>query len=327
MKKQFLGGLCVLLGSIVCAAPSFAQQNFDAVEVHTLQVRDNIYMIVGAGGNITMQLGDDGILLVDTQFAPLSDKILAAIRKISDKPIRYIVNTHHHGDHTGGNANLRAAGSTVSGGNMAGAITDSGVGAAIIAHENVLLRLSSATGDQATPSGGWPTDTFFGKKKEAFINGEGIEILHMPSAHTDSDSIVFFRRSDVISSGDVFVTTSYPVIDIPGGGSYAGIVKAVERLVDIIIPVYGQDGGTLVIPGHGRLSNLGDVLNFREMVIVIRDRMQHMIDAGMTLEQVKAAKPTFDYDPVYGATTGFWTTDRFIEAAYQSLSNPPEEAE
>ena len=125
------------------------QQNFDAVEIQALQVRDNIYMLVGAGGNITMQVGDDGILLVDTQFAPLSEKIVAAIRKISAKPIHYIVNTHHHGDHTGGNANLRAAGTTVSGGNMAGAIRDSGVGAAIIAHENVLMRLSSATGEQA----------------------------------------------------------------------------------------------------------------------------------------------------------------------------------
>jgi glyoxylase-like metal-dependent hydrolase (beta-lactamase superfamily II) len=327
MKKQFLGALGAVLCGVGYAAASEAQQNFDAVEVHALQVRDSIYMLVGAGGNITLQLGDDGILLVDTQFAPLSQKIVAAIRQISDKPIHYIVNTHHHGDHTGGNANLRLAGSTVTGGNVAGTIRDAAVGAAIIAHENVLVRLSSATGAQAVPSDAWPTNTFFGDKKELYYDGEGIEIIHMPAAHTDSDSIVFFRRSDVISSGDVFVTTSYPVIDIPGGGSYAGIVKALDRLVDIIIPVYGQDGGTLVIPGHGRLSNLGDVLNFREMVIVVRDRMQAMIKAGMTLAQVKAAKPTFDYDPVYGSTTGFWTTDRFIEAAYQSLSEQAEGAQ
>jgi glyoxylase-like metal-dependent hydrolase (beta-lactamase superfamily II) len=327
MKKQLLAALCAVLGGIGYGAASQAQQDFAAVEIRPLQVRDNIYMLVGAGGNMTMQMGEQGILIVDTQFAPLSEKIVAAIRGISDKPIHYIINTHHHGDHTGGNANLRAAGTTVSGGNMAGAIRDSGVGAAILAHENVLLRLSSATGPQAVPSGGWPTSTFFGKKKELYYNGEGIEIIHVPAAHTDGDSIVFFRRSDVISAGDVFGTTSYPVIDIPGGGSYAGIVSALERLVDIIIPVYGQDGGTLVIPGHGRLSNLGDVLNYREMVIVVRDRMQSMIDAGMTLEQVKAAKPTQDYDPVYGSTTGFWTTDRFIEAAYQSLSNPPEDAQ
>ena len=326
MKKHFVAALLAALGSVGFSVASQAQQDFAAGEIRSLQVRDNVYMLVGAGGNITMQVKDEGILLVDTQFAPLSEKIVAAIRKISDKPIHYIVNTHHHGDHTGGNANLRAVGTTVSGGNMAGAIRDSGVGAAIVAHENVLLRLSSATGPQAVPSGGWPTSTFFGKKKELYYNDEGIEIIHVPAAHTDGDSIVFFRQSDVISAGDVFGTTSYPVIDIPGGGSYAGIVSALERLVDIIIPVYGQDGGTLVIPGHGRLSNLGDVLNYREMVIVVRDRMQGMIDAGMTLEQVKAAKPTQDYDPVYGSTTGFWTTDRFIEAAYRSLSNPPEDA-
>ncbi len=326
MKRSVLAALWIAFGNAALVATAAAQQqNFDAVQIQTLQVRDDVYMLVGAGGNITLQVGDDGLLIVDTQFAPLSQKIIAAIRQISDKPLRYIIDTHHHGDHTGGNANLRLAGATVSGGNMAGAIRDSGVGAAIIAHENVLNHLSSATGPQALPADGWPTDTFFGKKKELYFNHQGIEILHQPAAHTDGDSIVFFRRSDVISAGDVFGTTSYPVIDLANGGSYAGIVKALDRLEDIIIPVYGQDGGTLVIPGHGRLSNLGDVLNYREMVIVIRDRIQGLIDAGMTLEQVKAAKPSKDYDPVYGATTGFWTTDKFIEAAYQSLKSPPED--
>jgi glyoxylase-like metal-dependent hydrolase (beta-lactamase superfamily II) len=336
MKKQLLAAVgatlcCMALGAGAqqrAAAPRAAappQQDFSKVEIHTLKVRDNLYMLVGSGGNITVQIGDDGILLVDTQYAPLSDKILAAIRKLSDKPIHYIVDTHHHGDHTGGNSNLRLAGNTVSGGNMAGAIRDAGVGAAIIAHENVLNRLSTDKTPGALPSSGWPTSTYFGAKKELYFNNEGIEILHMPAAHTDGDSIVFFRRSDVISTGDVFVTNSYPFIDIASGGSYAGIVKALDRIEDIVIPVYGQDGGTLVIPGHGRLSNLGDVLNFREMIIVVRDRIQEMINAGMTLEQVKAAKPTFDYDPVYGATTGFITTDSFVEAAYQSLKNPPED--
>jgi len=317
--------VAAFLSTAFCGASlAQQQQNFDTVEIQALQVRDNVYMLVGSGGNITMQVGDDGILLVDTQFAPLAEKIVAAIRKLSPKPIHYIVNTHHHGDHTGGNANLRAAGTTVSGGNMAGAIRDSGVGAAIVAHENVLARLSSATGEQATPSGGWPTSTFFGSKKELYYNGEGIEIIHVPAAHTDGDSIVFFRRSDVISAGDVFGTTSYPFIDLASGGSYQGFVAAIEKLVDIIIPVYGQDGGTLVIPGHGRISNLGDVLNYREMVIVVGDRIKSMIEAGMTLEQVKAAKPTFDYDPVYGTRAG--AADRFIDAAYQSLSSPPGDA-
>ena len=314
------------IATVLFAAPGTAQQqqNFDAVEIQALKVRDDIYMLVGAGGNITMQVGSDGILLVDTQYAPLSEKIVAAIRKISPQPIHYIVDTHHHGDHTGGNANLRLAGNTVSGGNMAGAIRDSGVGAAIVAHENVLLRLSSDTSPNALPSAGWPTSTFFGAKKELYYNGEGIEIIHVPAAHTDGDSIVFFRRSDVIAAGDVFGTTGYPFIDLASGGSYAGFVAALEKLVDIIIPVYGQDGGTLVIPGHGRVSNLGDVLNYREMVIVVGDRIRAMIDKGMTLEQVKAAKPTIDYDPVYGARAG--AADRFIEATFQSLSAPPGDA-
>ena len=326
--KPFIraASIAALAAAGFCTAV-FAQapQNFDAVKIDTLKVRDNIYMLVGSGGNITVQVGEEGILLVDTQYAPLSDKILAAIRAISPKPIYYIVNTHHHGDHTGGNVNLRAAGTTVSGGNMAGAIRDSGVGAAIIAHENVLLRLSSDKSAQALPSGGWPTSTFFGNKKELFYNGEGIAIIHLPAAHTDGDSIVFFRRSDVISAGDVFVTTSYPFIDTASGGTYQGYVAAIEKLVDIIIPVYGQDGGTLVVPGHGRISNLGDVLNYREMVIVVGDRIKSMIDAGMTLEQVKAAKPTFSYDPVYGARAG--SADRFIEETYQTLKSPPGESQ
>lgn len=320
MKNIARAALCGSLVGLALCATAAAQQNFDAVEIQALQVRDNVYVLVGAGGNITMQVADDGILLVDTQFAPLSDKIIAAIRAISPQPIHYIVNTHHHGDHTGGNANLRAAGFTVTGGNMAGAIRDSGVGAAIIAHENVLLHLSSDTSPQALPSGGWPTSTFFGAKKELFYNGEGIEIIHVPAAHTDGDSIVFFRRSDLIAAGDVFSTTGYPLIDRQNGGSYAGFVSAVEKLVDIIIPVYGQDGGTLVIPGHGRVSNLGDVLNYREMLIVVGDRIKSMIAAGMTLEQVKAAKPTFDYDPVYGSREG--AAERFVEATFQSLSAP-----
>ena len=296
-------------------------QNFDAVEIHTLPAQGNVTMLVGAGGNITVQAGPDGILIVDTEYPQLSDKILAALRKISDKPLHYIINTHYHADHTAGNENLRKAGNTITGGNVQGDLgAEASEGAAVIAHNNVLERMSGAIGGQpATPQGTWPTDTFVGEEKKLWFNNEGIEIIHIPNAHTDGDSIVFFRKSDVISTGDLFVTTTYPIIDVAAGGTINGYLNGLQKIVDLIIPVYGQEGGTLVIPGHGRLCDLGDVLNYREMTTIIRDRIQDMIKKGMTLDQVKAAKPTFDYDPLYGTTTGFWTTDRFVEAVYQTL--------
>jgi cyclase len=305
----------IFLAIILCvAAAAYAQQspNLNNVEVHILPAQGNVYMLVGAGSNITVQIGKDGVLVVDTQYAPLSDKILAAIRTLSTGPIRYIVNTTFDADHTGGNEPIRKAGSTIAGGNVSGDIQDAAVGAQIIAHDNVAQRMSKA------PSGAQPTSTFTGDQKKLFFNGEGIEILHQPAAHSDADSIVFFRRSDVISTGDIFTTSSYPVIDLAAGGSIQGVIDGLNRLVDMIIPVYGQEGGTLVIPGHGRLSDFGDVLNCREMTIIIRDRIQDMIKKGMTLDQVKAARPTRDYDGLYGSVPG-WTKDMFIEAVYKSL--------
>lgn len=295
-------------------------QDFSKVDVHVLHTQGNVYMLVGAGGNITVQTGSDGVFLVDTMYAPLADKVVAAIRTISKGPIRYIVDTHVHGDHTGGNELLRKAGSTITGGNVSADIRDSGDGAQIIAHQNILNRMSAAKGPDTAPSKAWPTDTFVGDEKDIFFNGEGVQIIHLPNAHTDGDSIVFFRRSDVISTGDLFTTTNYPVIDVERGGSINGFIAALQKIVDLIIPVYGQEGGTMVIPGHGRLCDLGDVLEYREMTIIVRDRIQDMVNKGMTLEQVKAAKPTIDYDPLYGTST-FWGTDRFVEAVYRSLKD------
>ncbi len=325
MRKTFLF-TSALLAAIVLAPLATAQQNrppqqnFDNVQVNILPVRDNIFMLVGAGGNVTVQTGKDGVLVVDTSFAPMSDKILSAIRTLSKGPIRYIVNTHYHPDHTGGNANIKKAGSTIAGGNVAGDLQDAGEGAQILGHENLLKRMSAPTGSQApTPTAAWPTSTYFLDEKKLFFNGEGIQMLHPEAAHTDGDTMVFFRRSDVIVTGDIFQTTSYPIIDVAGGGSIDGLIEALNKIVDLIIPVYGQEGGTLVIPGHGRLSDLGDVINYREMAIIVRDRIRDMARKGMTLEQVKAAKPTFDYDPLFGTTTGFWTTDMFIEAVYKTV--------
>jgi cyclase len=321
-KMMRFGYFMALLA--VAAGVGYAQQtqDFTNAEIHVLPVQGNISMLVGPGGNITVQAGKDGVFLVDTMYGAVADKVVAAIRTISKGPIRYIVDTHVHADHTDGNERLRKAGSTISGGNVSADIKDSAEGAQIIAHQNVLNRMSAPSGtQQASPSAAWPTDTFLGDEKDVFFNDEGVQVIHIPAAHTDGDSIVFFRRSDVISTGDLFTTTNYPIIDLDRGGSIQGFIAGLQKIVDMIIPVYGQEGGTMVVPGHGRLCDLGDVIEYREMTIIIRDRIQDLVSKGMTLEQVKAAKPTLDYDPLYGAATGFWTTDKFVEAVYKSLKN------
>ena len=322
MRTGIRQALYSVLSLILAAGLAYTQQYS---EIHELHVQGNVYMLVGAGGNIAVQVGKDGVLLVDTGGAQMTDQVLATVKQlakpITNRPIRFIINTHFHPDHTGGNEKLRAAGATITGGNVAGNISDATEGAALFAHENVMKRMSAPTGSAAPrPSGAWPTDTYFGDKKEIFFNGEAIQLFHPNSAHTDGDSIVFFRRSDVISTGDIFMTTSYPVIDLQGGGSINGVINALNFILDLTIPAEKQEGGTMVIPGHGRLCDEADVVEYRDMVTIIRDRIQDMIKKGMTLEQVKAAKPTRDYDPIYGSTTGFWTTDMFVEAVYKRLS-------
>jgi cyclase len=305
--------------ALLAAAATGAHAQDSSVRLTAWQVRDNVYMIVGAGGNTTLHVGDDGVLVVDTKLPAASEVLLDAIRQISSKPIRYVINTHWHGDHIGGNELIAKAGSTIAGGNVSGAIADAGEGAAVIAHENVLTRMSGQ--DDPPPFEAWPTTTLFMPQKDLFFNGEAIEILHQPAAHTDGDSIVFFRRSDVISTGDVFTTTAYPVIRPEDGGSIDGVIAALNRIIEITVPEEKQEGGTLVIPGHGRVCDEADVVEYRDMVTIIRDRIMSMIEMGMTLAQVQAAKPTADYDGRYGATTGLWTTEQFVAAAYESLQN------
>jgi glyoxylase-like metal-dependent hydrolase (beta-lactamase superfamily II) len=278
-------------------------------EVHVVPVQGNVYMLVGAGGNIAVQIADEGVLVVDTGLAAMSDKVLAAIKKLSPKPIRYILNTHLHPDHTGGNEVIGKAGSTTAGGPTT-----------VIAHENTLARMSAPLGKPGAAAPAlWPTDTYFPESKDFFFNEEAVMLYHDTAAHTDGDSIVFFRRSDVVVSGDIFVTTSYPVIDSVNGGSVHGVIAGLNRILDLAVPKHEQEGGTYIIPGHGHLCDESEVLEYRDMVVIIKERIEDMARRGMTVEQVKAAKPTLDYDLHYGADTGPWTTAMFIEAVYRDV--------
>jgi len=307
------------------AAETHGQLNrdFDKTELHLLPVQGNIYMLVGDGANIAVQVGKQGILLVDTGFAQLSAKLVAAVSKLSEKPIRYIINSNSFADRVSGNESVRRAGATVTGANVAANITDAGAGAALLAHENVLTRLSAPTGKQSPfPPGAWPTDTFFGAEKPLYFNDESIQVLYQPAANTDGDVIVYFRRSDVIDAGDLFNTDTYPVIDVDKGGTIEGVVQGLNHIVKLAIVAHEEEGGTLVIPGHGHLCDQAEVVEYRDMVTIVRDRIQAMIKKGMTLEQVKATRPTLDYDPLYN-TNDFWTADNFVTAAYKSLTARP----
>ena len=289
--------------------------------VRALSVRDNVWMIVGAGGNITVQTGDDGVLVVDTgSGAATTEKVQAIIRALSAKPVRYVLNTNYRPDHTGGNEPMRGA-PAAPGGRGGGGGGGGGRGTPIAAHENVLARMSAPTGKVApTPTNAWPTETYITPFHDLYFNGEGIQMIHIPDAITDGDSFVYFRRSDVIAAGDIFLTTTYPVIDVKSGGTINGVIAGLNKLLDLCIVKEKQEGGTMVIPGHGRISDEADVLEYRDMLTIVRDRIQDAIKKGKTLQQIQSAGLTKDYDGRYGATSGPWTTAMFIEAAYQSLN-------
>ncbi len=268
-------------------------------ELEVLQIRPNFYLIAGAGANVGVQVGEDGVIVVDAGAASNAGDVVAAIRKISSAPIRYVINTNADADHVGGNETISKAGVTLLGTRVTGlpgSANFNGPGpapASILAMEQVLGRMSAPTGQSSPFSvASWPTETFEFGYKNLYLNGEGIEVLHQPAAHSDGDAIVFFRRSDVIVAGDILDTTRFPVIDVAKGGSIQGEIDALNRLVQMAIPsvpIITREAGTSVIPGHGRVCDQFDVVFYRDMITIIRDRVRDMKSAGMTLEQVKAA--------------------------------------
>ncbi|MGE3843462.1 MAG: hypothetical protein AB7I50_17965 [Vicinamibacterales bacterium] len=287
--------------------------------LETVQLKPNLHVIFGAGGNITVQTGTDGVIVVNSGTTEMADKVLAEIKAISELPIRAIINTSADVHNVGGNAVLAAAGAAfVNNAQLTG--TQQGD---VLAREEVLLRLSAPTGEES-PVGVslWPTETYTQRIKSMYVNGEAVQVMHMPKAHSDGDSVVFFRRADVIAVGDIIDLRSFPVIDLEKGGSVAGEIAALNRLLDIAVPpvplVY-KDDRTLLVPARGRILDHAELVDYRDMITTVRDIVAAMIEKGMTLPQVQAANPTAGFRARYGADTGPWTTEKFVEAVYNDL--------
>jgi len=303
------------------AVAGAAAQQASGANLEVLQLRPNFYMIAGAGGNIGFQVGSDGVVVVDSGSVSSAEDVVAAIKRVTSQPIRYVINTSADPDHVGGNEAVAKAGQTLftQGGGPGIGADFLGGAASILSVEQVLTRMSGKP--SPFPVAAWPTETFHQARKYMYLNGEGIEVFHQPAAHTDGDAIVFFRRSDVVVAGDVFDTTRFPVIDVVRGGSIRGEIAALQKLVVTAIPsvpIVSREEGTLIIPGHGRICDQLDVVDYRDMVTIIRDRIRDLTKEGLSLEQIKAAAPARGYTRRYGSDTA-WTTDHFVEAVYRSM--------
>jgi glyoxylase-like metal-dependent hydrolase (beta-lactamase superfamily II) len=291
--------LAVLL-AFAGAPTTLAQTDFDKVEIKVVSVADGVWMLQGAGGNIGVSAGEDGVVLVDDQYAPLTPKILAAIKTVSERPVRFVVNTHWHGDHTGGNENLGAA------------------GAVIVAHHNVRQRMSTdqflAAFDRtvpASPPAALPVITF-ADGVTFHLNGDTLEVVHLPAGHTDGDSAILWQEADVIHAGDLFFHGIYPFIDLGSGGSIDGLIAAVERLLE------RAGEGTRIIPGHGALAGRADLAAYAEMLRGARAAVAALVAEGKDREAVVAAKPTAAWDEAWGG--GFIPADRFAGTLFDSLT-------
>ena len=282
-------------------------------EVIVLPAQGSVYLLAGPGGNSAVQIGSEGPLIVDTQPAAMSARVLEAVRGLSPRPIRHVVLTSGGEQQAGGAATISKAGRYI---RVIDSIDPRGLDAraSIMAHLNVLNRMSAGK----TPSDSWPTDTYFAPEWSIFSNGEAVQLFHVTAATSDGDTIVFFRRSDVVCAGAIFDATGYPRFDPERGGSIAGIIEGLNRVLDLTVPGENQEGGTVVIPGRGRLSDETDVANYRDMVTIIRDRIRAMVGKGQSLDQIKRARPTMDYDGLFERRSD-WTSDMFIEAIYRDL--------
>jgi cyclase len=317
--------IAAAIGAGVQAAAQQRQAAAEPLEV--IQIRPELFMIAGDGGNIAVQVGPDGAVVVDTGSGARAEQVVAEIRKLTRRPVRYIINTSADRDHVGGNDAVSRAGQSVIPTGGLNEIGAAGGRAPILAEENVQSRMAVPTGEKSEfPVGAWPTVTYSAAleetQKDVYFNGEAIIVSYQPAAHTDGDSIVFFRRSDVLVTGDVFDTTRFPVIDLERGGTVQGVIDSLNRIIAITVPpvpLIWQEGGTVVIPGHGIVSHEADVVDYRDMVTIVRDRVQDMIAKGLTLPQIQKADPTKGYRRRFGAETGPWTTARFVEAVYKSL--------
>jgi len=310
------------LGGLLGAwAPSAGAQRGEAMPTfETIQIRDNVYVIFGAGSNITVHVGEDGVVLVDSGTAEHAEQVLAAIEAITDLPIRMIINTSADVDHAGGNQVLATAGEPIADDAFSVAPT-----AAVVAHENVLLSLAESS---ELPYEDWPTETYTSRTRSMYINEDGLQIFRSIGAHTNGDSMVLFRRADVIATGDIIDLRQFPVIDTARGGSIQGELAALNHLLELTIPAMPfvlKPGRTLLVPGHGYVSDYAELVEYQNMVTIIRDRVQALIDKGMSLQQVQDADPTAGYRGRYGSDSGPWTTEMFVEAIYHGLMNPPAE--
>jgi cyclase len=303
------------------------QQPSASSDLEVIQIRPEFYVIAGDGSNVAVQLGTDGVVIVDTGTGKRAKQIIAEVRKLSTRPIRYVINTSADLDHVGGNDVVSAAGESVIPTGGLNEIGAAGGRAPILAEENVQARMATPEGEKPLfPIGAVPTVTYASAldemQKDLYINGEAIVTTYQPAAHSDGDSIVFFRRSDVLVTGDVFDQTRFPVIDLERGGSVQGVIDSLNRIIAITVPpvpFIWQQGGTVVVPGHGHISHEADVVDYRDMVTIVRDRIQSLIGKGLTLDQIRKADPVKGFRKRYGSDSGAWTTDKFIEAVYKSL--------